>query len=51
MRDGNMNSLFISSKIIILKNKIINRKAPYVFYEINESLYQLLLDIYSNKEF
>ena len=46
-----MNSLFVSSKIIILRNKIINRKDPYVLYEINESLYQLLLAIHSNKDF
>lgn len=51
MRDKNMNSLFVSNKIIILRNKIINRKDPYIFYEINESLYQLLLSIYSNKDF
>lgn len=43
-----MKSFFLSNKFIIVGQKIINRKDPYIYYEINESLYQLLLDIYSN---
>lgn len=41
-----MKSFYISNKIIVTEQKIISRKDQYTCYEINESLYQILNDIY-----